>query len=365
MNYTNITIIGGGSGGYAAAGDLMIKGYQVTVFEHPEYHENIFPLIKSRNLKLTGEISGLIPSPKVEVNIKKAVLSADVILIITHAKLHQEIAEMIASYIRSEQCIVILPGYTGGTLCFEKVFKENNVQPGYILAETNTLPYACRKINGEAAVHVKLYVKKLYASAFPSTQNDRFIKLFKQLYPNTCLTNNVLETGFNNGNPVLNVAPCIFNAGRIEYADGEYYHFQEGVTPRVSDVMAMLDEERMAIGQAIGLDILPYLERVIDTGYVKQNNNWYDTIHSSDHLTAKGPENLTHRYITEDVPYGFVPWIEIAEKFNVSANLMRSFSNLASALIGENYFNSGRKLTDMGINHLSAQEIKQYVEKGY
>ncbi|WP_166669550.1 NAD/NADP octopine/nopaline dehydrogenase family protein [Paenisporosarcina antarctica] len=364
MNKEKITIIGAGHGGYSATADMILKGYDVTLYELPEYRENLFPLIKTGKLRVTGEIQGIVDIPKIEIEINKAIEFATIILIITHGGTHRKLAEMMAPFIKGEQIIVLLPGYTGGALCFEQIFKQKGVKKGYTLAEANTLPYACRKITGEPAVHVKLYLKKFLISAFPAVKNDEFLSVFQKLYPNAHKVENVLETGFNNGNPVLNVVPCVFNAGRIEYAKGEYQHFQEGVTPSVARVMGELDLERIGVGKSLGIKLVPYLERVMETGYVQSNASWYEAIQTSLHLTAKGPDSLQHRYLTEDVPYGLTPWYHFAKDRNIDVKLMESLIQLASALSDENYFETGRTLEEMGINDMTNHELNQFLLYG-
>ncbi len=364
MKIDNLLIIGAGHGGYTAAADLLLSGCNVTIYELPEYQRNLFPMMKTGRIKLTGEKQGIVNIPHIEVQIENAMRKADIVLIMTHAKAHQRIAEMIAPFVKDDQAIVLVPGYTGGALIFEKIFKRYGVNKRYLLAETNTLPYASRKITEESAVHMKLYLKQMLLATFPAKYNQQFLTIFQQLYPNTVLAANVLETGFNNGNPVLNVVPSIFNAGRIEYAKGEYYHFQEGVSPSVAKVMEQVDDERMLVGNSLGIRSIPYLERVMQTGYVLTNESWYDMIATSPHLSAKGPETLEHRYLTEDVPYGLVPWYDFAQGHKLAVPLMTSLIHLASALMGEDYFQTGRKMVDMGLEGMTPVEIQEFLVNG-
>lgn len=364
MKTERILIIGAGHGGYTAAADLLLAGFQVSIYELPEFQRNLFPMIEAGRIKLTGEKQGMVHIPQIEVNLEQAMNQADLILIMTHAEAHARMAVLMAPHVREGQAIVLVPGYTGGALCFEEIFKRMKVKNNYLLAETNTLPYASRKITDESAVHMKLYLKKVLLAVFPAKYNATFLPVFRRLYPNTQLVENVLETGFNNGNPVLNVAPVVLNAGRIEYAKGEYHHFQEGVSPAVARVMEQIDEERILLGRELGINAIPYLERVIETGYVLSNANWYDMVSTSPHLSAKGPDKLEHRYLTEDVPFGLVPWHDFAQERNMKLNLMTSLIQLASALMGVDYFEKGRKVADMGLVGMDSRMIREYLYTG-
>lgn len=96
----NILIIGAGHGGYAVAGDLLLKGFNVKIFELFEYQTNLFPLIESGKIKITGEISGVVSAPTVETNIETAISTSDIILVTSHSGSHRKIAEMIAPLLK-------------------------------------------------------------------------------------------------------------------------------------------------------------------------------------------------------------------------------------------------------------------------
>ena len=47
------------------------------------------------------------------------------------------------------------------------------------------------------------------------------------------------------------------NAGRIERSKGEFYFYEEGVTPSVASVINSLDKERINIGKALDYKLQP------------------------------------------------------------------------------------------------------------
>lgn len=47
----NITIVGAGNGGKAAAADLALQGKCVRLFEFPEYRDNVAEIMETRSLK--------------------------------------------------------------------------------------------------------------------------------------------------------------------------------------------------------------------------------------------------------------------------------------------------------------------------
>ena len=65
---------------------------------------------------------------------------------------------------------------------------------------------------------------------------------------------NIFQTCLQNANPMLH--PCIttLNDARIE-GPNDFFFYEEGVTPGVGRLLKAIDEERMAIGAALGLEI--------------------------------------------------------------------------------------------------------------
>src|SRR5690606_35788350 len=137
---------------------------------------------------------------------------------------------------------------------------------------------------------------KLYFAAFPAVNTDKVYDAYIQVYPQTVKFQNVLETGLNNGNPITHAPACILNAGRIEYAKGEYYHYQEGITPSVTKVIEAADNERLAICDALGYRRISTKERMFETGYTSNTtDSLYHLYTNSPAFCAKGPADLKSR----------------------------------------------------------------------
>jgi len=47
------------------------------------------------------------------------------------------------------------------------------------------------------------------------------------------------------------------NAGLIERTQGDFRFYEEGVTPAVGRLIAAIDQERIAIGQRLGIEVFP------------------------------------------------------------------------------------------------------------
>lgn len=359
-----IAVIGGGNGGLATAADLALAGFEINLLESSEFSESIKPFVESREIQITGDArQGTARLNMVTTDWEKGLKNTQLILTAVPSYAHEKVAAAIAPFLQKDQIIVLNPGSTGGSLVFYKTLRELG-KKDIMLGEVNTLPYACRRTSA-GAVDVFLSTHKLYFAAFPAVNNDFVYNAYKQVYPQTVKFQNVLETGLNNGNPITHAPACILNAGRIEYAKGEYYHYQEGISPSVAKVIEVVDNERLSICGALGYRKITGKERMYETGYTNNTkDSLYELYTNSPAFKAKGPADLHSRYITEDIPYGLVPWLLVGKLIGLHLPLMESFINIGSVLLGEDYINTGRTLDKMGISNLKAAQLNEFLMYG-
>lgn len=88
----HIAIIGAGSGGKAAAADLILQGKKVSLFEFPEYKENLADLLESKTLIASGAVEGEATLEVVTGEIHEVMDGVDTVLICTQAWAHDRAA---------------------------------------------------------------------------------------------------------------------------------------------------------------------------------------------------------------------------------------------------------------------------------
>jgi opine dehydrogenase len=156
----------------------------------------------------------------------------------------------------------------------------------------------------------------------------------------------------------------LLNAGRIEYSRGEFWYYEEGITPTTARAMEALDRERINIGTRLGLK-LPDMASALHAVKHGPKGDLWETLKGSGGLTPiKGPTTLTNRYLTEDVPIGLVCWSQLGRQLGVSVTLMESTVHIAGAIAGKNYFTLGRTLKRCGIEGLDGPALIGYVSTG-
>ncbi len=353
----NIAVLGSGNGGCAVAADCALYGNVVNIFDFPEFHSNIDAIADAKGIKATGEVEGFAPISYAGHDMFKATQDADVIYVVGPSYAHVPMAQEYKKVMQPGQKVIICPGTNGGALVFKKELGMAISDDAITVAETSTLPYACR-IQGPGEVHVYLKLKGgLFIASLPASKNQEIYKIFRSVYPESILYENVLQTILQNGNNVIHPAISLLNVGRIESPE-DFLFYEEGVTPAGGRLMKAVDDERVAIAQAFGLDILSDPEIGVMQGYMTENN--YDTGYSR----APGFKGIVaqtkidYRYFTEDVGYGLVLLTDLAKVVGVQTPVMDAIIQIVSILLERDYKKEAqRTLQTFGLDGLSKQEL--------
>jgi opine dehydrogenase len=185
----------------------------------------------------------------------------------------------------------------------------------------------------------------------------------KNLYP-FVLKETVIETGLGHLTPLLHPAGCLLNAGRIERSHGDFYMYEEGMTPSVVRVIESLDRERMSIGQRLGIGLPSGVDMMVESGYGPRGTLW-ESLNGSAGLTpVKGPDSLENRYVTEDIPFGLVAWASLGNAIDVDTPVMDALIELGSAIMGKDCWKQGRNLSRMGLEQMDLKQIKTFLNDG-
>ncbi len=360
---TSLTILGGGNTAFSVAANLTLAGHRVTLCEIPSFGHSIEPIQESQEITLDGVAhQGRAKLHHVTSSFAEAFAENELALLIVPAYAHRPFAEACAVHLRPGQVIVITPG-TLGSLELARIIRERSSVENVVVAETDTAPYVCRKMSSTSA-HIWGVVSGLGIGVFPSTESERVLAMLAPLFPGAQLYPHVVACGLAAMNPVVHPAGVLLNMGRIEKSRGEFYFYDEGVTPAVCQLIESVDRERLAIAEVLDLDLLPVVEAFHAAGFGPKGNLW-ETINGSQMLTAlRAPGQIETRWLTEDVPYGIAAWSMLGEKYGVPTPILRSLVDLTSSATGINFWESARTLGDLGIADLSKDALMTFLREG-
>ncbi|MDH5364704.1 MAG: NAD/NADP octopine/nopaline dehydrogenase family protein [Dehalococcoidia bacterium] len=381
--FKKIAVLGAGHGGHAMSAELSMVGYEVNLYEIPEFADNIKPIIEKGGINViarrppaeeyqlpAGGKTGFAKiTGKVTSDIKEALDGVDLIMLVVPAFGRERFIRECAPYLHDGQTIVIWPGYFGSVQC-ANLLKSMGVDKDILIVETESLIYACKRI-GPAQVLIKDFKRKLLTSALPAGRTNEALEMLEEIYPQLTPAKNILETTFSNVNPVLHPPSVLVNLHRVEAKFYPYYEEIGGplvrcydVTPGMARVMEAVDKERLAITDKLGLKLLS-LKDTLSAFYLATGKDLYETIlNVPTYQKQTAPTSLNHRYVIEDAPFGLVPFALFGDQFQVPTPTIRALVTIACATTGKDYWSEGLTMEKLGLAGKTAKEIMEYAEAG-
>ncbi len=353
MAFRRISIIGGGNGGQAIAAYCASQGYSVCLYNRTI--EAIAPFLLSKCIRLCGalELEGKLDI--VTQDIHEAVDYSDLILVVTTATAHHEIAELIAPYLNDNHTIVLNPGRTFGVLEFSNVLKELRPSLNCHIAEAQTLIFACRILTPGVVNIIGVKDKVLLAGR--NAEETSFVhQLLAPIFPCFIKAKNLIETGLLNVGAIFHPSIVVFNAATIER--NENFFFYREMTPQIASCIEALDQERLNVASAFGFNLMPVNDWISYAYPSTKGSTLCERMRNNPaYHDIKAPGSIFTRQLTEDIPTGLLPMSELGRVAGVKTPLMDSFISISSALLNTDFVISGRTLNRLGLDGLSVEQI--------
>ena len=174
---------------------------------------------------------------------------------------------------------------------------------------------------------------------------------------------NVLATSLGNANAMMHPAPTLLNTSLIE-SGNDWLYYWDGITPSIGAFVEALDEERLAVASAFGLQIPGILEwykvhygveRATLSETVKQNQAYAE---------VQGQKTLHTRYLLEDIPTGLVPMAFLGKLAGVGVDRMETVIKLGEFMTGQDLTSTGRTLENLGLAGMTTADIQSYLKTG-
>ncbi len=356
-------VLGAGAGGLAMCVDLALAGFDVGLYELPQFEEKIQAIGERGGIEASGAVSGFASPVKASTEIGEIVDGADVVMVTVPAFGHETFVEACLPHLSDGQILVFNTGYYAG-LRFRDTLKRAG-KGGVILAETMILPYTARVV-GPARVHVDGKKAKLSIAALPATKTDRVLQIMKDAFPEFIPATNVLETSINNLNLVSHVPVTLLNKAQVERTSPFVLTVGEGVTPSVAKLKEAVDEERADIGGALGIQVLSIIDMLNLWGYRTTGESVYEVFQGSPQFSTFQYEYVdgSHQYLKEDLSYGLVPTASLAKLLGVPTPITRAMIDIFAVIDGIDYWRDGITAEKLGLGGMSSGEIVDLVTNG-
>ena len=366
MTPKKIAVLGGGNGAHTMAAEMTLKGHTVNLYEMPQYRHNMEKVFETGTIRLQGNIKDLQGPVKLNLvtdDIAEAVEGCHYILLVCPAFAHADYAKLLKGHLHADQIVVTFPGAFAG-LVLKNVLGDEDCP---VFADANNLPYDAR-LTGPGSDTVNVFGRNPINIAFlPAEKGPGLIdEMREDLFPFEKIYHDVLESGLAIVNPAWHAGPVLFNISSIESPQVDFYLYEDGWTPSSCRLDIALDKERKAIGELLGYDLRPMEDFAgRPEGYRWTWQDLYKEGHGAIGLTpVRGPNDLWYRYLTEDIPYGLVPWAAIAENLGVPMPLTNAVIDIINVVHEKDWRRDGCGLEELGIQGLDKDALLTYVRTG-
>lgn len=357
-------MLGAGNGGHAVAGDLASRGHEVVLAELPQFAGQVAGAQTQGGVWLKyhdqgGEREVFARLADVTTDVSRAVERAAVVFVVVPAYGQGCFLDLMLDVASPDQLWVFMPGKF---VCVElrHRLRSLGVDRGrYFVAETISIPYACR-LQGVGRVAVKGVKQWLGAAALDPDRTEEAIRLLNLMYPQIGAMSSVLETSLYNPGIIIHPVSTLLNASRLEEF-GPYRQNAYGCTPAVGKVMDALDAEIAELGATLGL-CRRRMPETLRAFYGSDAGDCYAALHTTPAYRAQmSADALSHRYVTEDVPFGLVPVLALASAIGCRPPTVEAVVRLAMAAVGMDFVAVGRNGDKLGL--VSKADIDQLMSE--
>ena len=361
-NKLKFAVLGTGNSGQTYAADISLKGFSVNLAEVPEFESTLRAIEKKGGIEISGDASkGFATLNMITTDLKEAIKGVDIIIVGGSAYAHEPLSKALINHFVDGQFILFTSNF--GALRFKKWMGEAGVTTQITPVESMSLLYATRAL--EPGVVSCIGVKNwLPVAALPAIRTQAFLDKIGSVFPQFTAADNVWLTSVNNLNPIVHPPMVLFNAGRIESTGGQGWNlYAEGATESVTKVMLAMDEERMALVSRIsknGLSFKDAFENIYKE-YSVGKKSLSETLRQSPihgDPAFPAPSTIDTRYINEDLPFGLAPWSSIGRMWNQSTLNIDAILQIASTMLGVDFFSTGLTVKDLGIEGMSPKDVK-------
>ncbi len=354
-----IAVLGGGHGCYAAAADLSEAGHEVRLWRRNA--AVLQPVVDSGCITLK-DAQGVreVPIARATADIAAALHGAELIVIPSPAIAQADIAAAMAPHLVDGQVVFIPPG-TLGSFLMARWARAAGSRADVVWAETGTLPYLARK-HGVREVNVTVRAIHLPTGVYPARHAQRALAVIRQAYPAVHGCGDALSGALMNAGPIIHPPLMVMNAAPLQHFQTWGIH-TEGTQPAVRAVTDRLDQERIAVREALGYGAPHY---PLADHY--NNDRWmYGDAHKKLQKSGDWREHIdlhSHRYISEDTEMGLALQASVARWAGVDAPIAQGILAIVGGFLGRDLRQGARTLEALGLAAMNKAQLQQMLHDG-
>ncbi len=354
-----VGIVGAGAIAFGMAAFLAHAGHTATLWSPSG--KRTHALAKGEKLVAHGAVEGSF-DVSVAASAREVVAGAEAIVIALPAYGHKTVLDAVAPFVSADQTVIISSHASFGALYLSRLLAARGVV-ATIVAWGTTL--VSGRQPGPAEVRVNTVRKAVDLATVPAARSSQGLATCRALFGDRFVDRqSLLAIALSNLNPQNHMGIALGNMTRMER--GENWSQGQNVTPNVGRLLEALDEERLAIAKAVGLEVRTIFQHFhlsfhVPLGSVSQMNQ---QMHAAGN-GGTGPATADSRYVTEDVPFGLVVTARLGRLAGKPAELHESGVRVFSAMYGRDFTAENDLLPALGLDGLSLAQLEELCRTGY
>ena len=134
------------------------------------------------------------------------------------------------------------------------------------------------------------------------------------------------------------------------------------MTEQVASFIEKFDAERLAVGKAYGIDLLSVREWIKFAYKDTEGETLCERMRNNPaYHDIKSPSTIFTRQLTEDIPTGVLPIMELGKAAGVPAPLLESMVHICEGLLNMDLHTNGRSLWNLGLEGMDKDGILNFI----
>lgn len=353
-----VGIIGAGSIAFGTAALLAENGHDPMLWSPSG--AGTADLLAKGTLTSTGAIETSF-APRIAADAETLARDNEVLLFALPAYGHKAVMDALAPHIREGQPIIVSSHASLGAIYLTERLAERGVTAP--ITAWGTTAVTGRRQSG-TAVTVNTVRKLIDLCTVPGDRSADGLALCKTLFGDRFQPRDgLLAISLSNLNPQNHMGIALGNMTRMER--GESWSQGQNVTPNVGRLLEALDEERLAIAHALGLEVRTIFEHFnlsfhVPIASISEMNQ---QMHAQGN-GGTGPATADSRYVTEDVPYGLALTVALGRLTGRPATLHDAGIRIFSAMYGRDFMAENALLDALDLSRHSLEDLREAARSG-
>jgi opine dehydrogenase len=326
-----VAVLGAGPVGQALACECLAAECEVTL--HTTFEPERAALAEPRAVTVRGEHlvgtyrlsdgAGSEPAIGLRTGIDDAVVDADAILVATPAVAHATIGGLLASRLRAEQLLVLVPARAFGAVEVARSLRRFAAPVLPAIVELAASPYRVQSPQ-RGALAISSVIEGVPAAALPNRKTEEAVKRLSPILPMLMPARGVLETSFSDLSGIVDAPPALLRES--------------------ASVTRKIDDERRRVAFAYGVRDLPPAPTTDED--------------LPPALSADDPR------VHDALCCSLVPLVSAGAQAGIPTRASAALVDLGSVQRKLDYTRHGRSMASIGLDRLSPDDVRRALDGG-